>query len=471
MNIIHQGLQVDGVELQRIQDLTIRHRPNQYAFAKLTGEADRAAMESFMDRSAETLITITVGTMSGAGKKIFCGYILRIDLEEKADYCLAKMLLADTSYRLDLQRERKSFQNLARTYGEILTEACQQNGLGDTAQVAMNVPDKPIGEFVLQLDETDWAFARRMASRFAAPVITDCTAEKPYLSVGLLPRADQENALVRAEYSVRYQDGKRQFCEENSLLGGRQSMAEDFASFTVEADVYLPLGAKVSFRGKSYYIAAVWGKLQDGMLHMRYRLAAETAFLAPRQKNPACAGLVLIGRVEEVGQDKVKVYFVDVDDRYDEGTTKWFTYSTTYSSSDGSGWYVMPDEGDYVRVFFPTQEEKDAFCVSTVNAAPPANTRNKTLRAPGGKELLLTDDSVHLITKHQDTFVDMSGTGINIVTSNTVNVRADKNVLLQGKKIEFLAERGISLQANGTIIDMSAKELKLAAEDVVIGGV
>ena len=471
MNIIHQGLQVDGVELQRIQDLTIGHRPNQYAFVKLTGEADQAVMESFLDKSADSLITITAGTSSGDRKKIFCGYILRIDLEEKADYCLVKMLLADTAYRLDLQPERKSFQNLSRTYGEILTEACQQNGLGDMAQVVMNVPDEPVGEFVLQLDETDWAFVRRMASHFAAPVITDCTVEKPYLSVGLPPRADKEVELVRAEYRVCYQDGKRQFCEENSLLGGRQSLAEDFSCFAVETDEYLPLGANVSFQGKSYHIAAVWGKLQDGMLHMRYRLAAETAFLAPMQKNPSCAGMVVVGRVEEVCQDKVKVYFVHVDDRYDEGTTKWFPYSTTYSSSDGSGWYVMPDEGDYVRVFFPTQEEKDAFCASAVNVAPPANTRNKVLRAPGGKELLLTDDSVRLITKHQDTFIDLSGTGINIVTSNNVNVKADKTVSLNGKKINFLAEKGISLQANGTTIDMSTEGLTLAAEDIVIGGV
>ena len=206
------------------------------------------------------------------------------------------------------------------------------------------------------------------------------------------------------------------------------------------------------------------------MLHMRYRLAREKSLLAARQKNPTCAGMVLTGQVKEVRQDKVKVHFLEVDAAYEEAANKWFPYATTYSSSDGSGWYVMPSEGDYVRVFFPTQEEKDAFCISTINAAPPANTRNKTLRAPGGKELLLTDNSVHLITKHQDTFIDMSGSGVNIVTSNPVKVTAEKKVIMQAKTLEILAKDEINLGAGNTSMSMNKEKIGLQAKDILVGG-
>ena len=471
MKITHQCLRVKGIDFLRLQNMTIHHRPNHFAFMQLIGEADAAVMEPFMTKSEETLITVCVIDLQGEETVIFRGYILKFHLREKKHYSQVKILLADASYRLDLQKERKSFQNLQKNYGVIVSEACQQNGLGDKVQVIMKVPDKPIGEFILQLDETDWAFARRMASHFGVPVFTDCLAEHPVLFIGLPQKEGKESVLDRAEYSICYRDGKRQFWQENALADKRQSMAEDFVCRFVESDEYLPLGAKVSFEGKSYYIAAVTGKLRDGMLHMRYRLAGRESFMVSLMKNSSCAGLVLIGQVKEVQQDKVKVHFVHVDAEYDEGTTKWFPYSTSYSSSDGSGWYVMPSEGDYVRVFFPTQEEKDAFCVSTVNAAPPANTRNKTLRAPGGKELLLTDDSVHLITKHQDTFIDMSGTGIHVSTSNAIKVRADKKVILRGKEIEFLAEKKIKLMAGGTAAIMTHGEIQLAAKDILVGGI
>ena len=471
MNITHQCLQIKGMDFQRLQKMTIRHRPNHYAFMRLAGEADKSVMEPFLSRSSETLITVSAIEPMGKEQVIFRGYIVRLHLQEKKHYSQVQVLLADTSYHLDLQRERKSFQNLQKTYGTILTEACQQNGLGDKAKIIMNVPDKPIGEFILQLGETDWAFVRRVASRFAVPVFTDCIAESPTLSIGLPPASNKERVLERATYIAHYQDGQRQFCRENSLTGDRQSIAEDFASLLVESDEYMPLGVKVSYQEKNYYIAAVMGNLRDGMLHMRYRLAGKTSFLVPVAKNTSCAGLVLIGQVKNVQQDKVKVHFVHVDAEYDEGTTKWFPYSTAYSSGDSSGWYIMPDEGDYVRVFFPTQEEKDAFCVSTVNAAPPANTRNKTLRAPGGKELLITDDSVHLITKHQNTFIDMSGTGISISTSNAIDVKADKNVVLYAKEIEFLADKRIAFMAGATTVRMTDALIQLASEDIVVGGI
>ncbi|SFT37760.1 Phage late control gene D protein (GPD) [Selenomonas sp. GACV-9] len=470
MKIIHQCLNVKGIELKRLQEMIIHHRPNCHAFVKLTAEVDKETIRQFMPQSAETMLTITAAEGNGKAKTLFCGYILCMHVEEKAEYCLAKMLLADTSYLLALQRERKAFQNLAKTYGEILQESCQQNGMGAKAEIVMNVPEQAIGEFILQLDETDWRFARRMASRFGVPVLTDCSAEMPRLLIGLPQASGKEKVLAAVHYTSCYQDSRRMVWQENSLVAGRQSIAEDFTSLLVETDEYLTLGAPVSFQGKSYRIAAVTGKLVDGMLHMRYRLAREKSFLAPLQKNPTCAGMVLTGQVKGVQQDKVKVHFLEIDAAYDEGTTKWFPYSTTYSSSDGSGWYVMPSEGDYVRVFFPTQEEKDAFCISTINAAPPANTRNKTLRAPGGKELLLTDNSVHLITKHQDTFIDMSGSGVRIVTSNKIKATADKCVILEGRKIEVLAKDKISLTVGATHLDVLPKEIGFIAENVIMGG-
>lgn len=470
MKIIHQCLQVKGIKLKRLQEMSIHHRPNCHAFVKLAAEVDKEEMLRFMPQSAETLVTIAAAGVDGREKTLFCGYILRIHREETAEYCLAKMLLADTSYLLDLQKERKSFQDLTQTYGTILRAACQQNGMDAKAEIRMNVPDKTIGEFVLQLDETDWQFARRMASRFGVPVFTDCAAAPPGLSIGLPTQAKEEKIPAWVETSRRYQEARRQLWQENSLVAGRQPIAEDFVSLRVETDDYLPLGTAVSWQGKSYRIAAVSGRLLDGMLHMRYRLAREKSLLAARQKNPTCAGMVLTGQVKEVRQDKVKVHFLEVDAAYEEAANKWFPYATTYSSSDGSGWYVMPSEGDYVRVFFPTQEEKDAFCISTINAAPPANTRNKTLRAPGGKELLLTDNSVHLITKHQDTFIDMSGSGIHIVTANKIKVTADKYVILEGNKIEMLAKDKISLKAGDVQLDILPKDIKLLAENVIMGG-
>ena len=100
------------MDFQRLQKMTIRHRPNHYAFMRLAGEADKSVMEPFLSRSSETLITVSAIEPMGKEQVIFRGYIVRLHLQEKKHYSQVQVLLADTSYHLDLQRERKSFQNL-----------------------------------------------------------------------------------------------------------------------------------------------------------------------------------------------------------------------------------------------------------------------------------------------------------------------------------------------------------------------
>ena len=58
---------------------------------------------------------------------------------------------------------------------------------------------------------------------------------------------------------------------------------------------------------------------------------------------------------------------LEIDGNQDEGTARWFPYSTVYSSPDGTGWYCMPEVGDAIRLYFPDNEEKNAYAISSVN--------------------------------------------------------------------------------------------------------
>ena len=56
------------------------------------------------------------------------------------------------------------------------------------------------------------------------------------------------------------------------------------------------------------------------------------------------------------------------------GSGKWFPFSTVYSSPDGSGWYCMPEPGDEIRLYFPTEQEKHAYVISSVHLPVTAQT-------------------------------------------------------------------------------------------------
>ena len=77
-------------------------------------------------------------------------------------------------------------------------------------------------------------------------------------------------------------------------------------------------------------------------------------------------GRPLTGIVQNVEADRAQVFLNTIDASYDSGGDWWFPYSTAYSSQDGSGWYSMPAAGDQARVFFPSDNEGDAFAASSV---------------------------------------------------------------------------------------------------------
>ena len=59
------------------------------------------------------------------------------------------------------------------------------------------------------------------------------------------------------------------------------------------------------------------------------------------------------------------MHLVDIDSEYDGAGNVWLPYSTAYSSSDGSGFYCMPAEGDQV-VFFSREVMKEKHLLPVV---------------------------------------------------------------------------------------------------------
>ena len=127
---------------------------------------------------------------------LFRGYITQIRLDTKAGYGELSVELADTSYLLDIWRQNKTYQNLGKSYGDILNDA--YHGAG---KAVVNVTDQPIGAFILQMDETNWDFSKRMASRFNVPIFSNLVAEKPMVSLGV-PRGNRRLSCLRQLFAI-----------------------------------------------------------------------------------------------------------------------------------------------------------------------------------------------------------------------------------------------------------------------------
>ena len=161
-----------------------------------------------------------------------------------------------------------------------------------------------------------------------------------------------------------------------------------------------------------------------------------------------------MGKVIKVKDEEVKIQLCC--DEKQEGTgARWFSFSSIYSSGDGSGWYCMPEPGDLVRLYFPTAKEKEAYVISACHeggAALRTKPAHKFWRNKEGKEIRLSPERI-LITNNDGTSIELSDEeGIEIISENSVTIRAGNSLSISSSdsSIELDASRRIRMKQGDT---------------------
>lgn len=190
--ITYLNLTVNGFPFRKINSLAIRHEPNQHAIASITGEVETDTAQDSLQRTDENT-QIEICTMAeGQPTVLFCGCVGSASLKQDNAYSYVTLTLKSVSRLTDITKRNKTYQNTAATYGQIIS-----GNIADIADLHMMVSDKAIGALIMQYGETDWEFAKRMASKLKAPLIADLSSARAQLYIGLPPasRTVLENSL------------------------------------------------------------------------------------------------------------------------------------------------------------------------------------------------------------------------------------------------------------------------------------
>lgn len=439
--ISYSNVKVEGFPFHKIISMEIKHNPNEHGIAQVTGEIDNEQAQRIVQRVDEKMLVMITASAKGQPSKLFCGCVDKISADRENEYSRVNLQLVSTSKRLDITKEDKTYQDTSKTYGQIVSE-----DISETGDLHMMVSDKAIGALIMKYSQTKWEFALRMAGKLGAPLVTDIYSERPQLYIGVPP----------ARKTIQIES---------------QAFGSDGGSEIIETDAYAYLGDQISLNGKkNKTIKGVHAYLADGIMHMEYQLMDVVSAIAAPAAGSQASGKMMKGIVQAVSGDKVQVHLVDIDSSYDVGGNWWFPYSTAYSSSDGSGWYCMPEIGDEVRVFFPSGNEGDAFAASSVCSNPPSNPKHKSWKAPGGKEILLTDEGLYIIGKSGKIYINLTDEkGVEIYSDKEINVSSDAKVSISAAdELHIVAENQITIGTEEAYIDLTKNTATLAASEILI---
>ena len=408
--------------------------------------------ENFLNTGMEDIaVELSMVGEDGSEYLLCCGVVRDIQIQREGDLRRLSVEAVSGTYYEDLVKYVRVFQDSSSTYDVVLKH--NEKNYQDAGHSMMIGNGSTIGDLVVQYRETDWEFARRMASHFNSVVVPAYRTKGIHYYFGF-PDGKQNIELSKHTYTIRKDAGDYLTKTKNQVL----SLIEaDALCLEVESrDVY-EIGDSFPFQGQTYYIYEIESVLDGRELVHHYKLRSKAAFQTIKQFNERMIGASLEANISGVSKDTVQV---NIAADGIQSNRKWFLYSTVYSSPDGTGWYCMPEEGDSVRLYLPNEKEKDGYIISAVHVPADGEARstpdNKSLKSKYGKEVLFTPSLLRLTNNKGMTVEILDDEGIVISSDKAVKIEATEGVQITSleQSVEIAAPESIELMQGKTTLTM-----------------
>lgn len=463
---------VSPYKIKYITELIIERKVNEHAVLYLTGVIPEEKKDKYVEKAStkdkievvqlaegSTVRTLFKGIVSNIGVKCVRG-IYYIDIE-----CLSY------TYDMDIKRKCRSFQNNDMLYKDLVSKVVKEYK-GDYKDCASN--GSKLDEFTLQYNETDWQFIKRMASRFGAVLIPAVDSEGPKFWFGL-PGEKTGNLTENHNFRVTKDVSMYLELAENNIEGINDI---EFTFYEVESENYLDLGDKVNFHSINMLVVQSKASIKEGILYHHYILAPENAIKQKQIYNSQIIGASIEGKIIEAQSDNVKVH-LDIDKEQSANEACWFRYATNYTAEGNSGWYCMPQVGDSIKLYIPSENEGGAVAKSSVRKC--GQTCEKT--GDPGIKYFGTNFGKHMKLGQKDfVFTAKEGTmlitleedkGISIDSDKTIYFNTEKDFsITAGKTISIGAKECIYFNCKGThlVMDGQTGEVNVMGKKVSVDG-
>lgn len=467
--ISYKELKISLCQILYMKEIHIKETINNHGMLTLTAILTNE-MKAEMIHKLEDVINVYYGEGLNC-ISLFQGRITSISFDTEGELYRLYITAKSYTYGMDITRKSRSFQDVGMSSHTVIKEIMKSYPQSDCL---IEIPNVPIGELIVQYEETDWEFIKRFVSRYEGGLFPENGFSGLRYYAGT-PRLKAEVSWEDRPYEIKKDIEAYRIIQSNSL---EHVNPIHFVTYTIAAYDYLSLGTKVTYRGSTLYINKIERKLEGGELVSTYDLRQKMGLAQPKIYNQRITGVSIDGLIMEVKRNQVKVH-LEIDNNQDQGKAYWFPYSTVSASEGGSGWYCMPEIGESVRAYFPVHNEKESYVITNIKAHAPetpqendfiSNPTIKNISTAQDKQVLFTGEGVFIIANSGKGQVNLKLDGsVEVIGIQDISINAIKEVKLRSEgeltisaddKIDLLseAEGHIQISQGGNII-LDAKEI------------
>ncbi|CUN32386.1 hypothetical protein [Roseburia intestinalis] len=396
------------------------------------------------------------GNTTGA---LFSGYPEKVEIKEERGYRIADIQAVSGTILLDQKKSNRVFQKKVQTYMGIASTVT-----ADTEHSACILlgSDMQTGGTLIQYQETDWNFLKRMASQLGLPLVPDISYYYPRFYLGL-PEGEKRELGEILSCDMCF-DG-RYYAVSGKCLVDR----EDFICYDVVTRTSLSLGDKVTYEGRELLVSRKKTKLVRGEVIFTYRLAGSSYTWIPWEDNPDYTGMSFVGSIVGTQGEQVEVA-LDIDQTAAGGNSYGFAPAT------GNLMYCMPQKGTKTALYIGNGDEAQGIatgCIRTNGSTceGTGSPEKKSFRSEHGKGMDLYPQRMGLDGGETGkiTFEDETGTtiesngGLVLMAKEGIRLESMTGIAMQGMSdiMALYAEGASSLCVNGSV-DMLGRRTSLA---------
>ncbi|WP_438347716.1 phage tail protein [Paenibacillus sp. FA6] len=431
--------------------MSLIRQVNEHVKLAISGIIPESKLDQYIEQIDENESIEICVTNDNREMVLFKGIITNIAVQVDRNVRTMTIEASSKTFLMDIKKESRSFQNSQQSYSDVsstITSSFPQADVVDAASKGAS-----IGGLLVQYRETSWEFAKRLASHFHMPLLPISTLDGIKYYVGL---SDSGQPVELNEYNYTIHNNMKEYKQITENSEG-PSIGQNNFRFEVTSNKVLEIGCSVKFRDHKLYVYRAEIAIEKGILVNQYQLRDREGFQCHKQYNNAIVGSSLFGKITAIAKDKVKLH-LQIDDSHTSSQAMWFSYSTVYSSPDGSGWYCMPEIGDEVRLYFPDAEEKNAFAASSVDLDSSDTTKRsdpsvKSISTKYGKQIVFQPGAVEIIGNGQTLLRLTDDGGIEIKSDKKIVITAVDDIeITGGAKVLIQGDEGVDLKQADTVL-------------------
>ena len=420
-----------------IHKCRIHEKYGEHARAEVSGIVKGEDAKKVLSDISDERMEIFSQNEDGSKKILFIGVIQNVKLEEEGQYAVLHLYAVSYTWKMDIERKSRSFQNLSLTYQDVVQAVAGEY----EADVRWNVADGNLQYPLVQYQETDYAFLKRILSHLQGRITSESSAPGAEICfyTGMREGSNRGNIDLKqyAYTTLPFRDGNRIDTSRKKQQTGYEIADMD----------YMETGDMLQIQGRDLYVMEAESVLKDNMLSCTCRVFPEECFEAEKIQADTLRGTVIIGTVLETGQEKVRLH-LDID----KEQAKEEAYEFLWKPITGNLFYCMPETGTKAALYFDKNDENDTRVIYNVRengeeCGELADYNDRYFTTDHSKRMYLKPSEIGLLNmKDQNAEIAMKDASlINLKTSNQVSILAEGQVELKGKEVTFTAPKEATL--------------------------